>query len=119
MKLDNFGYEGKTVLFSVLEDAMNSIGLERDGHWDYERATYDFKFENMTTGAVYYLRVPAVAVEGVVEQQHAKMKIGTAYLGRHYYPHGVEYDEDFPDDIIKTCTAKLNQLSEKLETQTV
>lgn len=115
MKLENIGFEGKIVQFSVLEHLMKSVGLQRDGQWDYERATYDYKFENMVTGHIYYLRVPTTAVEGVVEQHDAQMKIGTAYLGRYYYPHGVEYDEEFPDDVVNHSKEILNQLNEKLE----
>ena len=115
MIFENIGFEGKTVQFSVLEHIMESVGFIRAGQWDYERVTYDYKFENMTTGDVFYLRVPAVAVEGVVEQPHAQLKLGTAYLGKHYYPHGVEYDEEFPDDVVNTCKSKLHQLNEHLE----
>lgn len=115
MVFENTNIEGKTVQFAVLEHLTGSLGLLRDEQWDYARVTYDYKFENMITGDVYYLRVPAVAVEGMVEQSNAVMKIGKPYIGKHYYPHGVEYDEEFPDDIIKTCEEKLNQLEEKLE----
>lgn len=118
MILENSDLEGKTVQFSVLEHIAGSLGLVRDGQWDYERATYDYKFENMITGDVYYLRVPTIAVEGMIEQSDAVLKIGTPYVGKHYYPHGVEYDEDFPDDIVKTCNEKLKQLSDKLESAT-
>ncbi|MFA8437614.1 YugN family protein [Pueribacillus sp. YX66] len=115
MIFENTNLEGKTIQFSVLEHVASSLGLVRVEQWDYARATYDYKFENMMTGDVYYLRIPAVAIEGMVEQANAIMKIGKPYVGKHYYPHGVEYDEEFPDDIIKTCNEKLSQLSEKLE----
>lgn len=119
MYIENTNLEGKTVKFSVLEHIANSLGLFRNDHWDYERATYDYKFENMVTGDVYYLRVPAVAIEGVVEQSYAVMKLGKPYIGKHYYPHGMEYDMEFPEDVIKTCNEKLAQLTEKLEQATV
>ncbi len=118
MIFENTKLEGKTVRFSVLEHIASSLGLVREEQWDYERATYDYKFENMVTGDVYYLRIPAVAVEGMVEQAGALMKIGKPYLGKHYYPHGLEYDEEFPEDIIKTCNEKLAQFEEKLKKAT-
>lgn len=118
MNFENTNLEGKTVQFLTLEHIAQSLGLVREEQWDYERATYDYKFENMMTGDVYYLRVPTVAVEGMVEQPSAIMKIGKPYVGKHYYPHGLEYDEDFPEDIIKTCEDKLAQFAEKLEEAT-
>lgn len=118
MYFENTNLEGKTVKFALLEHIAKSLGLLRSEQWDYERATYDYKFENMVTGDVYYLRVPAIAIEGMVEQSHAVMKLGKPYIGKHYYPHGLEYDEEFPEDIIKTCNEKLNQFAEKLEQAT-
>jgi hypothetical protein len=115
LKFENIGFEGKVVEFSLLEHIMDSIRFVRAGQWDYERITYDFKFEDMTTGSVYYLRVPCAAVEGVVEQPHAQIKLGSAYVGKHYYPHGVEYDEEFPSNIVNTCKQKLNQLYEEIQ----
>ena len=116
MYFENTGIEGKTVQFSVLEHIAGSVGSFRDGHWDYERATYDYKFENMVTGDVFYLRVPSVAIEGVVEDSAAIMKLGVPYIGKYYYPHGVEYeDEEFPEDIIKASNDILKQFEELLE----
>ncbi|WLD95375.1 YugN family protein [Alkalihalobacillus sp. AL-G] len=115
MKFEEISLAGKVLNFELLEHLMHDVGLVRAGQWDYERITYDYKFENMDNGEIYYLRVPCYAVEGEVESPHALIKIMEPYLGKHYYPHGVEYDEDFPKSIVDSCKKILNQLKEEIE----
>ncbi|WP_425590654.1 YugN family protein [Guptibacillus hwajinpoensis] len=114
MKFDKTGLESTIVQFSILDHIMHENGLVLAGQWDYERVTYDYKFEDMTNGDVYYLRVPGVAIEGMVESSYAVIKLGKPYLGKHYYPHGVEYDEEFPETILNTCYKKLEILRDQL-----
>lgn len=117
MKFEESGLSGKTVEFSILEHVMHKYDLIRAGQWDYERITYDYKFESMETGEVFYLRVPCLAVEGEVESQHAMIKLLDPLLGKHYYPHGVEYGdgEVFPKNIVDKCKSLLAQVKEDLE----
>ena len=115
MRFENTGIEGTIVPFPELEDIMNGVGLIRGGAWDYERVTYDFKFEDKETGNVYYLRVPGVAVEGEIEKRNCVVKLGVPYVGHHYYPHGVEYDEVFPDIVVNTSRERLTVLKEALD----
>jgi hypothetical protein len=116
MKFEENKLTGKVVQFSVLEHVMHKYDLIRAGQWDYERITYDYKFESMESGDVYYLRVPCIAVEGEVESPYASIKITTPLLGKHYYPHGVEYaDEEFPKNIVEKCKKLLNQVTEDIE----
>ncbi|MFC7392428.1 YugN family protein [Scopulibacillus cellulosilyticus] len=116
MKFEDTGLDGMIIPFPVLEAMTKRLGLIRGGHWDWERVTYDFKFENTKTGHIHYLRVPGIAVEGEIEKSDAKVKLLTPYLGRHYYPHGVEYkDEEFPERIINICKERLSKLKEALE----
>ncbi len=114
MKFENTGLESTIVQFSILDHIMHENGLVLAGQWDYERVTYDYKFEDMTNGDVYYLRVPGVSIEGMVESAHAVIKLGKPYVGKHYYPHGVEYDEEFPETIISTCNKKLAIVRDQL-----
>jgi hypothetical protein len=115
LKFDNTGIDDVVVPFPVLENMMDVVGLIRGSHWDYDRATYDFKFEEAHNGNVYYLRVPAVAVKGEIEKRDCIVKLGTPYIGRYYYPHGVEYyDEEFPEHILTTCEDRLSKLNEAL-----
>ena len=95
MRIENTGLEQLQLDLRTLDDIMEQYGLTRDGHWDYERVTYDRKF---TIGKnVYYLRVQGVATEGDVGANRAIIQLKTPILGKHY-PHGVEYgeDENFP-----------------------
>jgi hypothetical protein len=115
MQFNLTGIERRVVPFRLLEDIMAKVGFIRGGAWDYERVTYDFKFEKKQTGDVYYLRVPGVAVKGEIEGSNCIVKLGVPYLGHHYYPHGVEYDEVFPDDIVETSEERLKVLKETLE----
>ncbi|HSH25482.1 MAG TPA: YugN family protein [Massilibacterium sp.] len=114
MRFDGTGIDNKELLFGELEEIMEDAGFTRGGHWDYERVTYDYKYEDTSNGDVYYLRVPGVAVRGEIEQLSAKVKLMTPYLGKHYYPHGVEYDEEFPESLVNSCKKVLSELNEHL-----
>ncbi|MEB1809955.1 MAG: YugN-like family protein [Bacillaceae bacterium] len=114
MKFENLQFEGKEIKFSTLQFAAESVGLVHAGQWDYERVTFDYKIETHETNVTYYLRVPAYAIEGDIPSPDAKVKLLTPILGKHYYPHGVEYDEDFPKNIVDKCNKKLQLFNEKL-----
>jgi hypothetical protein len=116
MKFEEIGLSGKVVQFSVLEHLMQDIGFVLAGQWDYERVTYDYKFEDMVSGDVYYLRVQGIAVEGEIPNQYAQVKLLAPLLGKHYYPHGVEYaDEEFPKNILDQSNRKLQAVKEAIE----
>jgi hypothetical protein len=51
---------------------------------------YDMKYENQSTGEIFYLRVSVYAIQGEIEDRHAVVRMMTPLLGKHYYPHGVE-----------------------------
>ena len=44
----------------------------------------------------------SLAVEGDIGSRHAEIKLLPPLLGKHYYPHGVEYGdgETFPTNVI-------------------
>lgn len=115
MKFEDTSIEEVTITFRELEEIMETVGLVRGGHWDWERVTYDYKFENQSNGDVFYLRVPGIAVQGEIEQANAKIQLKTPYLGKHYYPHGVEYDEEFPEYVVNTCKERLSLLEKLLQ----
>ncbi|MBD1380956.1 YugN family protein [Metabacillus arenae] len=114
MKFEGTGIEGLTADLLRLDEIMEELGLVRAGQWDYERVTYDRKFE--AKGEVFYLRVQGFAVEGDVGRRDAVIKLLTPLLGKYYYPHGVEYgeDENFPSQIINTSQSLLVQVKEEL-----
>ncbi|MCZ0754222.1 YugN family protein [Anoxybacillus sp. J5B_2022] len=114
MKFENTGIENQTAELSRLDELMTSLGFVRAGQWDYERVTYDRKFE--VKGDVYYLRVQGYAIEGEVDTRYAVIKLLTPLLGKHYYPHGVEYGEgeNFPSSLVSQCQSILAQVKEGL-----
>lgn len=115
MKFENAGIAGKVVQFSDLEHVMKTLEIIRGGQWDWERVTYDHKFENRSTGDIHYLRVQGVATKGEIENPDAVITLKTPILGHYYYPHGIEYDEEMPTVIVDNCNDKLAQLKELLE----
>jgi YugN-like family len=114
MKFENTGIENQTAELSDLDELMENLGFVRAGQWDYERVTYDRKFE--IKNDVYYLRVQGYAVEGEVDSRYALIKLITPILGKHYYPHGVEYGEgeNFPTSLINQCQTLLEKLKSEL-----
>ncbi|CAG9619843.1 YugN family protein [Sutcliffiella rhizosphaerae] len=114
MKIENTGLENEKVELSRLTDIMENLGFDLAGQWDYERVTYDRKFE--TKEGVFYLRVQGYTIEGDVGGSHAVISLLTPLLGKHYYPHGVEYGEgeQFPANIVSTSKSLLNQAKERI-----
>ncbi|MCA1029937.1 YugN-like family protein [Bacillus timonensis] len=115
MKFENTGLENHTVDLTRLNEVMEELGFVLAGQWDYERVTYDRKIE--TKNETFYLRVQGFAVEGDVGGRHAVIKILTPLLGKHYYPHGVEYGEgeNFPKAIVDQCSTLLSKVKENIE----
>lgn len=113
MRFENSGIEAFKVDLNRLDEVMENNGMVRAGQWDYERATYDHKFE--IKEGTYYLRIPSYALEGDVGAHDAVMQLMTPILGKHYYPHGVEYGEEeyFPSHLVKQC----EQIIDKIKTE--
>ena len=114
MKFENTGLDEQVVDFTLLTEVMKENGFILAGQWDYERVTYDYKFEMLQD--VYYLRLQGYAVEGEVGHRSAKIKLLTPLLGKHYYPHGVEYGEgeNFPKNIINRSEQLLKNVKKAL-----
>ncbi|MED0751982.1 YugN family protein [Bacillus amyloliquefaciens] len=116
MKFENSGLEGVTAELSRLNDLMESKGLILAGQWDYERVTYDKKFS--VPEGTFYLRIQGTAQEGDVGGSCAVIQLKAPLLGKHYYPHGVEYGsaEEFPEHVVAESKALLLELAESLKT---
>ncbi|QED47412.1 YugN family protein [Cytobacillus dafuensis] len=115
MKFENTGIEKKKADLVRLDEVMLSKGLVREGQWDYERVTYDRKFQ--LKEGIYYLRVFGYAAEGEVDTHKATIQLMTPVLGKYYYPHGVEYGEDevFPKTLVSQCEKILGELNSEIE----
>jgi hypothetical protein len=114
MKFENTGMEKLKADLNRLDDVMHEYGLVRAGQWDYDRVTYDRKFE--LKEGVFYLRVQGSAVEGDVDTFKATIQLLTPLLGKHYYPHGVEYGEgeNFPVSLVNQCKKILENVTEEI-----
>ncbi|MCM3759318.1 YugN-like family protein [Alkalihalobacillus oceani] len=114
MKFEHIGLADKEFKFETVRYAAESIGLVHAGQWDYERVMFDYKIVNQDD--IYYLRLPAYAIKGDIPHDDTIIKLMTPILGKHYYPHGVEYEgETFPQPIIDKCNKKLELLKKMLE----
>ena len=116
MQFTNTKFNGAVVELTLLTEIMENNHFVLAGQWDYERVTYDYKFEILKD--IYYLRVRGVAVEGDIGSRHAEVKLLPPLLGKHYYPHGVEYGdgEYFPPSLVEQCEKILTQIKSQLET---
>lgn len=92
MYFENTGLEDKVADLVILDEIMRKHGLIRATGWDFERITWDRKF--VVPEGTYYLRVFGVATEGDIGANDAIIKILKPVLGKHYFPHGVEYGDD-------------------------
>lgn len=117
MRIEGKGIEGAIVELKKLDHLMKKAGFVRGGQWDYERVTYDYKINTATKGQTYYLRVQGYALEGDVDRHDATMQLLTPLLGKHYYPHGVEYGdgEDFPDTLVDKSNKVLDRVKDMID----
>ncbi|MCQ6275140.1 hypothetical protein JMM81_09215 [Bacillus sp. V3B] len=115
MKFEDKGFKGLKADLNRLEDCFFEYGLVLEGQWDYERVTYDRKFE--LEEGVFYLRIMGHAVEGDVGSNKALIQLTTPLLGKHYYPHGVEYGEgeQFPKPLVAECEKILTELKAEID----
>ena len=71
----------------------------------------------MIKEGTYYLRIFGYTTDGDVDTRDATMNLKKPVIGKHYYPHGVEYGEEehFPKSLLKDCEATLKAVSEALQ----
>lgn len=115
MKFEKTGIETIKTDLNLLDDLMLQNSLVRAGQWDYERVTYDRKFE--ITEGTFYLRIMGYATEGDVGSNRATIQLLAPILGKHYYPHGVEYGpgETFPKPLVNECEKILTSLKSQVD----
>ncbi|HDX9576608.1 TPA: hypothetical protein ROX88_000063 [Bacillus pseudomycoides] len=115
MQFTNTKLEGVIVDFTLLTEVMDNHHFVLAGQWDYERVTYDYKFEILKD--VYYLRIQGFAIEGDIGGRHARIKLLKPLLGKHYYPHGVEYgeNESFPKNVLQKSEQLLQNIEKELQ----
>lgn len=115
MYIENTGIEEVVADLSLLDEIMLKHDLVRAGQWDYERVTFDKKY--VIKEGTYYLRVFGFTPDGDVDTRDAIIHLKKPVLGKHYYPHGVEYgeDENFPASLVKDCQTTLKAVMEDLK----
>ncbi|MEC1179476.1 YugN family protein [Metasolibacillus meyeri] len=102
MYFENTNLEDVVVDQQVLTRLLENHGLECHGAWDYDRMTFDRRFD--VREGRYYLRLFCTAISGDVGAHDATLKLLKPVIGKYYYPHGVEYtDEVFPAHLVKDC----------------
>ncbi|GEK32667.1 YugN family protein [Kurthia sibirica] len=117
MYFENTGIEDKLADIVVLDDLMRKQGLIRSTGWDYERVTWDRKF--IVPEGTYYLRIFGIAEDGGdIGSNDAVIRLLKPVLGKHYFPHGVEYgdDEVWAVSVVDHAKKLLEALNEELQT---
>jgi hypothetical protein len=112
MFLKETGLEGLKKDLGHLDEIMNSLGFHRA--WDYKSAHYDFKYDDPASNQVYYLRVPTIAVKGVLESPSAVLEFKTPFIGRHLFPHGLDRESKIPTHITESAANKLSIVKTKI-----
>ena len=114
MYFENTGIENTVIDLNILDDLMKKHGLVRAGQWDYERVTYDKKY--VIKEGTFYLRVFGYTKDGDVGAHEADITLLKPVIGKHYYPHGVEYggNEVFPNHLLKSSEQTLAAVKNEL-----
>lgn len=113
MYFENTKIENIVVDQEFLSDILKKHGLECHGAWDYDRMTFDRRFD--VREGRFYLRLFCDAISGDVGAHDATLKVLKPALGKYYYPHGVEYTEEvFPSHLVKDCEQILAAVAKDL-----
>ncbi|WP_027963080.1 YugN family protein [Halalkalibacillus halophilus] len=117
MKIEKYSIEGFVLPYDALTYVMEKNGFVLAGQWDYERVTYDYKMNSPEKNVTYFLRINGLATEGNVDSGTAVIKLYTPLLGKHYYPHGVEYGEgeEFPSTVMDKVERVLKKVEADLK----
>ena len=120
MHIENTGIDNKIIDIKPLDHIMGKHAFIKGESWDYERVTYDYRINSQEKNVTYYVRIQGEAIEGDVDKGNAVMKIKTPLLGKHYYPHGIEYgeEENFPKNLIERAQKLVLAANEELESYT-
>ncbi|MBP2077882.1 YugN family protein [Oceanobacillus polygoni] len=117
MRLENTGIEDSIVDLRPLDHLTGKHAFIRAGQWDYERVTYDYKIGSQEKNVTYYIRIQGHAIEGDVDRGDAVIKLLTPLLGKHYYPHGVEYGEaeNFPESLVERAHTLVSKVADEIQ----
>lgn len=113
MRLD-VGFSEIKTNAGYLDQVLKEAGFVNDGAWDYDHITYDYKYEDHATKAVYFLRVRGEVAEGGQLDQDAILQLEEPHIGKHLFPHGIDYDADIPAKIQESAKKKLSDIKAKL-----
>ena len=113
MRLENTGIEDILIDVKPLSHLMGNHAFIKGEQWDYERITYDYRINSPEKNVTYYIRIQGYAVEGDIDRGNAVVKLLTPLLGKHYYPHGIEYGEEegFSKSLIERATNLVTKAS--------
>lgn len=117
MRIENTGIEDLVIDLKPLDRVTGQHAFIRAGQWDYERVTYDYKVGSNEKNITYYIRVQGYAESGDVDRRNAVIKLLPPLLGKHYYPHGIEYgeEENFPESLKERAKSLLTNLADDLK----
>ena len=117
MRIENTGIDDMIIDLKPLDRLTGQHAFIRAGQWDYERVTYDYKVGSKEKNITYYIRIQGYATTGDVDRGNAVIKLLTPLLGKHYYPHGIEYgeEENFPESLVERANTLVKSLANELK----
>jgi hypothetical protein len=117
MIIENTGIDDLVIDLKPLNRITGQHAFILGSAWDYERVTYDYKIGSNEKNITYYIRVQGYAKSGDVDRKDAVIQLLPPLLGKHYYPHGVEYgeEENFPESLVERAQTLLTNLATELK----
>ncbi|WP_169713576.1 YugN family protein [Paludifilum halophilum] len=112
MVIEDAGIKGITKTFGEVEKVMFQAGFVRAGAWDYDKASFDMKFSNEESD--FYLRIPAYAVSGRLENPKAEVELDHPIFMRHLFPHGLDRNAEIPEDFRERIDQAITEVREGL-----
>ncbi len=109
MIFNETGIGGKEFTLGELDHMLHELGFVRWA-WDYDHATYDFKYEINGGKDVYYLRITGEAADGQIEDGDTVLRLFEPYMGKAVFPHGIDYEAEIPQKIVSDANQKISQI---------
>ncbi|MDP5273331.1 YugN family protein [Chengkuizengella axinellae] len=112
MILEKKELQGLQSELKYMDEITGGLGFVR-GQWEYYRATYDLRIQDQKND-VYFLRVNCRVIDGKMESPYAVLTPEDIYIGQESFPHGVDYNADIPQPVLKVANEKISELEKLL-----
>lgn len=83
-------FDQKKGYLADLQSFFQAHGFEVGGGWEYDHGFFDKELASQP--AYLMLRIPVFAIEGTLDDNKAKVRLGDPFLLKHQYEEGLDHN---------------------------